>query len=36
VITEAETTIIVPSNFEASVRADGTIDINRRAKKVAA
>jgi N-methylhydantoinase A len=29
VITEAETTIIVPAGFDAMLRSDGTIDINR-------
>ena len=29
VITEAETTIIVPTGFDAMLRADGTIEINR-------
>ncbi len=29
VITEAETTIIVPTGFDAMLRADGTIELNR-------
>ncbi len=33
VITEAETTIIVPTSFEATPRSDGTIEINRIVKR---
>jgi N-methylhydantoinase A len=34
VITEAETTIIVPIGFNATLRADGTVELNRTGKKV--
>ncbi len=32
IITEAETTIIVPTGFDAMLRADGTIEVTRTAK----